>query len=192
MMNSTISGANFKKMLMKASHTKGYLPHQVKQHLQKTKLSTGTHASTVLHNDNAKVHKRDAIKIIKALKDERLIHGVVGSPTRFVDDAIHHQKVVEKQIEEQRKADRAKDLAKEHEAEVAKEKKPTTPAKPMQTHVAAATPIQHKPIPPMPSGQFHRPVAPSHSVTPTRPTIQPGGPIAAPKAAEEAIDLAID
>lgn len=192
MSTNVISGGNFKKMLMKASHTKGYLPHQVKQALQKTKLSTGTHASSVLHNDNAKIHKRDAVNIIKRLKDERIVHGVIGSPTRFVDDAIHHQKVVEKQIEEQRKADRARDVAKEHEAELAKEKKPSEPSKPVPTHFAAATPSQHKSPPPLATAQFHRPTTPSHSSTPTRHTIHPGGPVSAPKAPEETIDLAID
>lgn len=173
-MNShMISSAHFKEMLMHAGHTKGYLSSRVKQKLHTMKLSNGAQASHLLYTDHAKIHKRDAIKIIKQLKDEHLAHGVIGSPTKFVDTAIRKQRMVEEHIAAQNKADRAKQIAEEHQAH--------------QEQESHATATAH-------------PITPVHTFAPTRSNVYHGRSIQTPQSTTktpvekpaEAIDSPID
>ncbi len=207
-------------MLQHAAHTKGYLPEKIKQNLRKTTLSSGGHAGKVLHDDNARINKRDAVKIIQRLKDEHMAHGVTTTATKFVDNAIHHEKAVEESIARQRKDDRVKDLAKEHAAEMAKahdkSAKPghSTPAKstPLAAHSVAAvqhkvvetTPVHHATtthasvpsathsvVPAMPHGTFQH--LPGHAVEagPEHTNTYSGGASHSSKPEEEVIDLNI-
>lgn len=203
MSTNVISGANFKKMLQHASHTKGYLSEKVKKELRATTLSSGGHASKVLHDDHARVHKRDAIKIIKKLKDEHMAHGVTTSAEKFVSTAIHHQQAVEESIARQRKDDRVKELAQAHAAETAKghnqaaKSGHSAPPKAVSLAAHSVAAVQHQPAATS-TGMHHVTTPfkhlPGHTAEaePTNTNISPGGAIHNPKPSEEAIDLAID
>lgn len=203
MSTNIISGANFKKMLQKAGHTHGYLSERVKKELRTTTLSTGGHASKVLHDDHARVHKRDAIKIIRGLKDKHMAHGVTTSAEKFVSNAIHHQATVEKNIAQGRKDDRVKELAQAHAAEMAKghdksaKSGHSAPPKAVSLAAHSVAAVQHQPAATSP-GMHHVTIPFKHlsghaaEVEPTNTNISPGGAIHNPKPSEEAIDLAID
>lgn len=85
----TVTGAQFKQMLMKAGHTKGYVSAGVKKVLHEMKLdhTGGVKASSALYNQRLHVNKRDATRIIGALKEKHLAHAVTTSAKKFVYNA---------------------------------------------------------------------------------------------------------
>lgn len=108
-----ITGGTFRKMVMQASGTKGYLSTSVQKHLQAT-------GSKRFLKDNAPVTKQQAAKIMKGLKEEGLVHKVTSDATTYVKKGFAKEERRQEMIRKQNVGERAKEISAEKQAEAAK------------------------------------------------------------------------
>jgi hypothetical protein len=108
-----ITGSTFRKMVMKASGTKGYLSSSVQKHLQ-------TSGGKRFLKDHSVVTKQQATKIMKGLKEGGLVHKVTSDATTFVRKGFAHEERRQEMIKKQNVGERAKEISAEKQAEAAK------------------------------------------------------------------------
>ncbi|MDP3970964.1 MAG: hypothetical protein Q8P90_04680 [bacterium] len=110
MTRTTLDGAKFRKMVMKATGTKGYLSSSVSKSIQ----SSG---SKKFMQSGAKVSKRDATKVIKQLKEEGLAHKVTSNATKYVGTAYAKEERRKESIKKMNISERQKEISAEKAAE---------------------------------------------------------------------------
>ncbi len=103
---SAITGSRFKKMVMQATGTKGYLSSSV----QKTVRQIG--GDKYLKN-NTKVSRGQATKVMKALKDAGLAHKAGSTATKFVKQGFAREEHRQDMIKHQNIQGRAQEVAAE-------------------------------------------------------------------------------
>lgn len=106
---SSIAGSRFKKMVMQATGTKGYLSSSV----QKTVRQIG--GDKYLKN-NTKVSRVQATKVMKALKDAGLAHKASSTATKFVKQGFAKEEQRQEMIKRQNIQGRAQEIAAEKAA----------------------------------------------------------------------------
>lgn len=110
---SSIAGSRFKKMVMQATGTKGYLSSSV----QKTVRQLGADKH---FKDNAKVSRMQATKVMKALKDAGLAHKAGTTATKYVNKSFAKEERRQDTIKKQNIQGRAQEIAAEKAAAQAK------------------------------------------------------------------------
>ncbi|MBI2415557.1 MAG: hypothetical protein HYV33_02730 [Candidatus Kerfeldbacteria bacterium] len=104
---NNLSGATFKKLVQKATGTRGYLSSSVQKSLRSDNNQKYlNHGSTIT--------RKQATKVIKALKDQGLAHKVTSDSTKYVKTAFAKEERRQENIKRQNVADRAQAIAAEH------------------------------------------------------------------------------
>lgn len=116
---SAIAGSRFKKMVMQATGTKGYLSSSV----QKTVRQIG--GDKYLKN-NTKVSRGQATKVMKALKDAGLAHKAGSTATKFVKQGFAREEHRQDMIKRQNIQGRAQEIAAEKAKAAGPQAKTTT------------------------------------------------------------------
>ena len=168
------------------------LPHDIKKALK------DMHATKYIYNDKLKVSKQEAVKIMKGLKERGLGHHMMTDASSFVHKEFRQEEAHKETIQRENLASRAKEMAQERQAELAKSPKKEThqatagATTQMAAHAAPAATPRPSVTTTVPPGQFRH--QPSHPVEakPTSPSITPGHGMQSQKPPEETIDLAID
>ena len=107
---SQMDGNRFKKMVMKATGTKGYMSGSVKNSLRDQKANKYLKSGT-------KISKRKATKIMRQLKDEGLAGKMGMNATKYVKKAYAKESRRKESIKKQNIADRNKEISEEKKAE---------------------------------------------------------------------------
>lgn len=183
-----ISGQAFRKMVTKASGHSKFLSSDVKKAL-------GDMKARKYLKDDAKVSKQQAIQVMKGLRAKGLAHKVTSDATTYVHKGFRHEEMRQENIRKQNLVTRAKEIAEEHNAELAKsgksEYKPVAGTQTPMARQAAPTALSHKLEP------THTPIKPARTpnvaaTTAPAPTTTSNKGLTIQKPPEETIDLAID
>lgn len=107
---SNIDGNRFKKMIMSATGTKGYLSSSVKNTLR-------TAGGDKLMKSGVKVSRQQATKVMRHLKNEGLAHKMDANATNYVNKSFAKEEHRQDLIKKQNIQDRQKEISAEKAAE---------------------------------------------------------------------------
>lgn len=179
---TSITGSRLKKMVMKASGTKGFMSDSVQKHLVETKTKR-------FLNENTKVTRQQATKIMKSLKAAGLAHKVTSNATSYVNKSFAKEEHRQDMIKKQNVAERNKEISAEKAAEQVKTGKATPTAKPIRSVNLARGSVSAI------GGQLtpnHELVGDSFGSTNLKPAAQIKSQLPVPQKEDEPLDLAID
>lgn len=183
-----IRGNDFKKMIMRATGTKGYISSSVQKSLQQAKAQH-------LLQSNTQVSRQKATKIIRQLKSDGLAHKVTNTATNYIQSEFAKEERRQENIKRKNLTDRKAEIESEKNSKTSKKSEiritsanqPNTSAAHTQ---AAATPTTESTI--------HKDtfVGSSFGNTNLKPTsqapVQPRKPKKWEEEDENLIDLVID
>lgn len=193
-----VSGQTLRKMVMKATGTKGYLSSSVQKHMQDS-------GQRRFIKEGTKVTRKQATQIMRGLKEGGLARKVTSDPTSYTKKAFAQEERRQEMIKQQNIAEHAKEIAAEKTAEETAKAKSTSASSKQSVKPAAlaATPTLKPRTSSSPSTAVgvrvaHTNLKPSSSaLIPIPKNLKPIPPnTLAPKKEppreEEVIDLAID
>jgi len=186
-----ITGGTFRKMVMKASGTKGYLSSSVQKHLQTT-------GGKRFLKEGAPVTKQQATKIMKGLKERGLVSKVTSDATTYVKKGFAKEERRQEMIKKQNVGERAKEISAEKQAETAKAamKSGTAVKKPVRSvSLASGQPGVHKPEAVVTNDFVGSSFGSTNlKLDPLSPNLKPPATAAPaqPKTEDDLIDMAID
>lgn len=182
----TVTGSRFKKMVMQATGTKGYLSSSV----QKTVRQMG---GDKYLKSNAKVSRQQATKVMKALKEGGLAHKTGTTATKFVKQGFAKEERRQDTIKRQNIQGRAQEIANE---KAAAEKGKTTGSHQANNTASGMAGMHYASTPTTASQHGDTFTGTSYGSTNLKPITQLPKPIEKPKQwveeEQNLIDLAID
>ncbi|EKD76681.1 MAG: hypothetical protein ACD_43C00023G0003 [uncultured bacterium] len=187
-----ITGNTFRKMVMQASGTKGYLSTSVQKHLQATDNNR-------FLKKGANITKQKATQIMRGLKEEGLARKVTSDATTYVKKGFAKEERRQEMIKKQNVDERTKENAAEKAAETAKAsaksgvviKKPIRAVQlsngQMETHQTSATVTND-----FVGSSFGHTNLKLNPNSPPLKSTTPNGAAAPTKTEDDLIDMAID